>query len=484
VGPDDVLGFANGQWVEVTDDSLELTGLPGELIQIQNVNAATKTVTLQSAPTLTFQKEFHPKLRRWDGAGEVKIDGTWQALEGGIEVQCSNGTYKSGDYWLIPARTATGEIEWPPFETPNQNPIAQPARGIQHHYCRLALVSVSDGRVEVSSDCRHLFPPLTELPTEQAFHVLGINWRNDDLLSADTVNAGLEISFDAPPDLGALNSGSFIVTLEPFPKSTEIAVLDTGMRNILVMEGSIQVKAGDPMTVVWTPNSKALASFQDVAAAQEPRVRVRLMGNKIWTPAGNSLLYLDGQAFGKPGMHADGKMPRIDLDLQSGSGERASDFESWFYLGVVQTKPPLQISAVRLTTVQGGAFDVKPQPSAQQPAAQVDLPLQQAQITFNRPPDPKSVNSNSVFVFTTDPTTNTQIRMPASPPVVSSNIVTLTLLGNGVPTGTLEVASGADIPTSAVTAQDDGTALDGDYNNAPGGDFLLPFSQIIVPPPR
>jgi acyl-coenzyme A synthetase/AMP-(fatty) acid ligase len=51
------LGFANGQWVEVSDDSLELNGLPGELIQIQNVNAATKTITLQSAPALTFIRD-------------------------------------------------------------------------------------------------------------------------------------------------------------------------------------------------------------------------------------------------------------------------------------------------------------------------------------------------------------------------------------------------------------------------------------------
>jgi hypothetical protein len=32
-----------------------------------------------------------------------------------------------------------------------------------------------------------------------------------------------------------------------------------------------------------------------------------------------------------------------------------------------------------------------------------------------------------------------------------------------------------------VAAQDDGTALDGDYYNAAAGDFVLPFSSIVIP---
>ena len=37
-------------------------------------------------------------------------------LEGGVQVKFEPGTYKTGDYWLIPARTATGSIEWPFIE--------------------------------------------------------------------------------------------------------------------------------------------------------------------------------------------------------------------------------------------------------------------------------------------------------------------------------------------------------------------------------
>jgi hypothetical protein len=49
--------------------------------------------------------------------------------------------YLTGDYWLIPARTATGNIEWPqtPATTNSPaSPIAKPPDGItMRHYYRL-----------------------------------------------------------------------------------------------------------------------------------------------------------------------------------------------------------------------------------------------------------------------------------------------------------------------------------------------------------
>jgi Family of unknown function (DUF6519) len=474
VGPDDVLGFANGQWVEVSDDGLELNGLPGELIQIQNVSAATKTITLQSAPTLVFKKEFYPKLRRWDGSAALTAN-TWLPLEGGIEVQFSNGTYKTGDYWLIPARTATGEIEWPPFETPNTNPVAQPPRGIQHHYCHLALLAFDGKKLSVRQDCRDIFYPLAA----SALHVTETSWQNDDLLPTKALQKGLQIWFDVMPDTLSLLGGGAPPTSPTVIVAGEMPLegRTTGTTPDIsfIFDTKIIVQS-DSIIVQLLGDLKFLERF---LLENLLRVRVTLKGHTIFSQRSTDIVYLDGQAFGKPGTRANRKTPRIDLNLPSGSGARASDFESWFYIGTEPvTKTPLQVTGVKLTPVQGAAFDVQPQPSSHQATAQIDLPLRQAQITFNRPPNPNSVNPDSVFVFTMDPATNTRVRVPASLPVLSSNIVTLTLLGNGVPTGTLEVAGGADIPTASVTAQDDGTALDGDYDNAPGGDFLLPFSQI------
>jgi len=178
VGPDDVLGFANGQWVEILDDDMELTGQPRQLLQIANVDEATRTITMTTTPALV-DLNAHPKLRRWDQTGNsatpngVPITFDWQTIEDGIEVMFSrkdaNGTpttCKPGDYWLIPARTVTGEIEWPPYEIPNKNPIAQPPAGIRHYYCRLALAEF-DGKTLELQDCRNIFPPLTELQVER-----------------------------------------------------------------------------------------------------------------------------------------------------------------------------------------------------------------------------------------------------------------------------------------------------------------------------
>jgi hypothetical protein len=345
VGPDDVLGFANGQFVEVIDDAVELNGQPGELIQITDVNTATRVITLASAPALSFDASRHPKLRRWDSAGDLKLDGTWQALEAGVEVLFSNGTYNTGDYWLIPSRTATGDIEWPRDST--NAPIAQPRRGIMHHYCRLALISIASEQLAVTGDCRKPFPPLTELPNGQvppsvkAFHVRKISWQNDDLLDAQLFKAGLQITFDGPPDPRALNGGAFIVAIEAINRNQAIAG-GAPLRDVFVLDGTIQLKASDPTIVEWRIKPellRVLIQFQDIVQGQEPRVRVRLMGHKIWTRKGDQLFYLDGQAFGRPSSRTD-NTPRTDLEFPSGNGVRASDFEGWFYLGRPLQPPP------------------------------------------------------------------------------------------------------------------------------------------------
>lgn len=186
LGRDDVLGFAKGQWVEVLDDALELNGQPGELLQIDDFTTngeGLPVIVLASAPTpLTTEPgfpegvnpDYHPKLRRWDhttnaSSAGVAISTDWLALEGGIQVQFSEGTYRTGDYWLIPARTATGQIEWPVAE--DLSPTPQLPLGIMHHYCRLAIAQLLPGNspnnptgtLNILEVCDHTFCPLTEL---------------------------------------------------------------------------------------------------------------------------------------------------------------------------------------------------------------------------------------------------------------------------------------------------------------------------------
>ncbi len=61
------------------------------------------------------------------------------------------------------------------------------------------------------------------------------------------------------------------------------------------------------------------------------RMRLTLKGSAIWSRRGNEFIYLDGQAFGIPGHQAENRL-RIHLALPSGGNQKASDFESWFYI--------------------------------------------------------------------------------------------------------------------------------------------------------
>lgn len=165
-GRDALLSFATGQYVELVDDSLDLAGEPGQLYEIDSVDPAAGVVRLVSAPA-PVDLELHPRLRRWESAGALTVrvpagnDG-YLALEGGVEIRFGAGSFRTGDYWQIPARTAVADVEWPLDDA--DQPVPLTPSGIHHHYCRLAIVDVAaGGAVTLVSDCRSLFPPVTEL---------------------------------------------------------------------------------------------------------------------------------------------------------------------------------------------------------------------------------------------------------------------------------------------------------------------------------
>lgn len=187
LGPDDVLGFAPGQWVELADDRAEWEAVPGSLRRIQSLDVARRVVVLRTAPASLdpsapdgVDPSLHPKLRRWDGAGAIRRNapgagGDWIHLESGVQVRFDAGRYRTGDWWHLPARTATadpasGTIVWP-VDPSTGDPALRAPWGIEHHYCRVGFVVLSDadgdGTLEITGteDCRPLFPPVTELTT-------------------------------------------------------------------------------------------------------------------------------------------------------------------------------------------------------------------------------------------------------------------------------------------------------------------------------
>jgi len=181
---DPSLGLQAGDWVELTDDASELTAGHGTLYPVTSTptDGHTVTITVGSAvPAVNLP--LHPKLRRWDqgsaggSQGITVTSGAAIPLEGGVQVQFSAGTYHAGDYWLIPARTATsiqqGYVEWP--VDGSSNPLPQPPAGIRHHYAQLGLVQFTApgtfggiGTATTPTDCRLPFLPLTSLLPKQS----------------------------------------------------------------------------------------------------------------------------------------------------------------------------------------------------------------------------------------------------------------------------------------------------------------------------
>src|SRR5262249_48148591 len=148
VGRDQASSFVASGWVEVTDDIHDVTGKPGVLAQLLDVQGDVLTLDFAALPPLALADfPVHPKVRAWDSAGAAKIvqaadDDGYLLLEGGIEVRFEAGTYRTGDYWLIPARAFigifSGDIEWP--VDASGDPLAEAPAGIVHHFCKLAVV--------------------------------------------------------------------------------------------------------------------------------------------------------------------------------------------------------------------------------------------------------------------------------------------------------------------------------------------------------
>ena len=159
------------------DDETDLLNKPGILAQLANVLGNVLTVrqssikypeTLPTSPPsspptpadISIAGRKNPRIRRWDSAGAIKLVSTksdWIDLEDGVQIQFTDGKYQTGDYWLIPARTAKKDIEWP-YLSP------QPPEGIKHHYAKLAMAELDgNGTWKKMRDCRPIFPPLTEL---------------------------------------------------------------------------------------------------------------------------------------------------------------------------------------------------------------------------------------------------------------------------------------------------------------------------------
>ncbi len=270
------LGLQAQDWVELTDDSSELLAGSGTLYQVAATPTDGHTVTLSGGSTTTVDLSRYPKLRRWDqsgadaslGQGIPVTTGAPIPLEGGVQVQFAAGTYQVGDYWLIPARTATsvqqGYVEWPVDAA--SNPVPQPPRGIRHHYAQLGLVELTAGGTfgglgpaAEPTDCRLPFLPLTGLMPAQSLSPCtivvrpGPGWEQPVLdyfqaANADGARLDAEICFpvgDFPLTSQFVISGAGHVRVNGAGWGTRLIAGDVGAESALVFSDCLSVGVRD-----------------------------------------------------------------------------------------------------------------------------------------------------------------------------------------------------------------------------------------------
>jgi hypothetical protein len=363
VGRDVVLGFGPGDWIEATDDRRELGGAPGTLVKVKTALDKTLTVDTATATGSLDVADFplHRKVRRWDDPSGARVvespsdnDG-YLALEEGVEVRFEDGYYRALDYWLVPARTALGDVEWPVDSAGGA--LAMPPEGVDHHYCALGLLRF-DEAWSVVEDCRKPFPPLTELPPggtaepDPAVHVVKITTadekdalRNDWPVSTSQLADGIAIHCDADIEPGTLlgKSGSgapeakptCLVTVDlPFPANeVDRKLWGDGIVGTVPLTLDGVATANGP-TILWKPDDRVRAwllerlgsVMNSVLGVSELLVHLRLRGRFVYE-LGQPLVNIDGEAFG----FAE-ETGRLDALFLSGDGRRGGDLELWFRL--------------------------------------------------------------------------------------------------------------------------------------------------------
>ena len=267
-----------GDWLELADPSYELSSRPAPLFKIHdspNWDSASATVNLvpATAPSEQDRQEIEAigqhlsqgrqiqldgmrtVLRRWDHnehaqGNSAGLDGAiavrpnqWLPLENGIEVRFEGASdLRTGDYWLIPARSETEgySLLWPVepaqvnatrSEASAVDPTApeaasqslsyakQPAQRIEHHLAPLAVL-FRDGTAPAVSDLRTLFQPVVGFESDET----AIEQRLQgaiDALRGEITQISSAVYPVADPSAG-LESGQ-VVALDPVSGGIELA---------------------------------------------------------------------------------------------------------------------------------------------------------------------------------------------------------------------------------------------------------------------
>ena len=296
IGRDDVLAITAGCWVEFIDDTHELLGQPGPLVQVTRTEGNVVTIDLTTRIGHALDSALfpsNPRVRRWDGIAELKTvaianpNTGWEEMaQDGIELKFAPGSYRIGDYWLIPARTATASIEWP---QDSGKPAFRAPAGVLRAFARLALLEFTGGVWTLKSDCRPLFPSLTELTQ---LHYVGGDGQS--VKTNPPPNTPPLVALPSPLQVGVANGQfpvvkaqvRFTVDAGQLPNGTLTQIVDTDPDGIAAVVWSL---ASDPTQPVQHATAELLVAGQIVADRYLPvhfSAQLTLASGVAYDPAG------------------------------------------------------------------------------------------------------------------------------------------------------------------------------------------------------
>ena len=240
------------QWIEITNEEQELKGIPGAFALINRVISGIKIEFSNPTPTIS---ENLTKVRRWDSK-EIEIKSQeWIDLEGGIKVKFSSDlAYETGDYWLIPARTATNDIEWPHDNGEPAQPIPQLPRGIRHDYAPLGLVRI------------------VKINQEVTFEGFKQEDEENQILDRRTKFPSLQNSFDKENG-GTINGNVTIKDTLDVDKSTNLAI-NEGNVAIGIQETDTQAKLHTKSSGWFPEDSTQWPKITEILNPEKTQIKV------------------------------------------------------------------------------------------------------------------------------------------------------------------------------------------------------------------
>lgn len=306
-GRDSQLAFPINGLVELSNANRSLRGEPGILATVRDVQGNRLTVdwkTPDQQPPAN-SKDF-TVIRHWDCNDAIDINPDDEySLKQSITVKFRSGTYKMGDYWLIPARALTGNIEWP-----SESKSQPPHDNTRHYYCSLALVALEGNKFSFIADCRSIFKPVTSGLLNKAGDTMTGNLTIDQNLS---VKGNIDIGGTAPEQKVVIANGK-----------VAIGYNDTNHTAALAVSTNVGIGEIDPIQKLVVTGGKAAIGYNDInqttALAVNGNVGIGI--SKLVAPFTTARLVVQSE-------HSNGGTPKSDPEAVLSLVRDGSPDNSW-----------------------------------------------------------------------------------------------------------------------------------------------------------